>query len=279
MVFIRSKIVKGESYSYLVKSNWDKKRKRSEQETIKYLGRTSNITLNDIPSEYRDNKSVLFYLASNDELDIEKRKEYLATTQQNLLRFLLEGNFEDVASLCRNFLNFSKISYFFDEVLRPVMYEIGSLWESKQLDVGAEHIATNTAMRLIESLAITPKIRSRGKTILICTPYGEYHLLPCIMIETFLSQNGYKIINTSPSAPTKSILSQIIENEPDLVLISITLSDNINSAKRLVGELKEMKIPILIGGQAMRQGKKFGHAQVMGSPTMLELMKIIKNKV
>ena len=279
MVYIRSKVVKGESYSYLVKSNWIKKRKTSEQETIKYLGRTANVTLNDIPPEYRDSKAVLSYLASNDELDIEKREEYLANTRQNLLKFLLEGNFEDVRLLCRNFLTFSKIGYFFDEVLRPVMYEIGSLWKSKQLDVGAEHIATNTAMRLIEGLAITSKMKSRGKTILICTPNGEHHLLPCIMIETFLSQNGYKIINLSPSAPTKSILSQIIESKPDLVLISITLADNINSAKRLVGELKELKSPVLIGGQAVQEGKKFGHAQVMGSPTMLELMKIIKNKV
>ena len=178
MVYIRSKVVKGESYSYLVKSNWIKKRKTSEQETIKYLGRTANVTLNDIPPEYRDSKAVLSYLASNDELDIEKREEYLVNTRQNLLKFLLEGNFEDVRLLCRNFLTFSKIGYFFDEVLRPVMYEIGSLWKSKQLDVGAEHIATNTAMRLIEGLAITPKMKSRGKTILICTPNGEHHLLP-----------------------------------------------------------------------------------------------------
>ena len=107
MVFLRSKIVKNESYSYLVESKWDSKGKTSRQQTIKYLGRTSNITLNDIPSEYRDNKSVLFYLASNDELDIEKREEYLVNTRQNLLKFLLEGNFEDVRLLCRNFLTFS----------------------------------------------------------------------------------------------------------------------------------------------------------------------------
>jgi len=279
MVFIRSKVVKGESYSYLVKSNWDKKRKTSGQETIKYLGRTSDVTLNDIPPEYRDNKSVLSHIASHNQLDIERREEYLANTRQNLLKFLLEGNFDDAILLCRNFLNFSKTIYFFDEVLRPIMYEIGNLWKSKQLDVGAEHIATNTAMRLIEGLVIRPKVKSRGKTILICTPNGEYHLLPCIMIETFLSQNGYKIINLSPSAPTKSILSQIIQSKPDLVLISITLADNVNSAKRLIGKLKELKSPILIGGQAVQEGKKFGHAQVMGSPTMLELMKIIKNKI
>ena len=51
MVFLRSKIVKNESYSYLVESKWDSKEKTSKQRTIKYLGKTSDITLEDIPSE------------------------------------------------------------------------------------------------------------------------------------------------------------------------------------------------------------------------------------
>ena len=54
MVFLRSKIVKNESYSYLVESKWDSKGKTSRQQTIKYLGRTSDVTLEDIPSEYRN---------------------------------------------------------------------------------------------------------------------------------------------------------------------------------------------------------------------------------
>ena len=44
MVFLRTKIVKGESYSYLVKSKWDRERKTSIQETIKYLGRPSEVS-------------------------------------------------------------------------------------------------------------------------------------------------------------------------------------------------------------------------------------------
>ena len=53
MVFLRSKIVKNESYSYLVESKWDSKGKTSRQQTVKYLGKTSDVTLEDIPSEYR----------------------------------------------------------------------------------------------------------------------------------------------------------------------------------------------------------------------------------
>ena len=279
MVFIRSKVVKGESYSYLVKSNWDKKRKTSEQETIKYLGRTVDVTLNDIPTKYRNNSRVLTYLARNQELGVVRHDQYLKEIQQIFLQFLLDGDLKNSIHICKNFIKFSKVGYFFDQILRPVMYEVGNLWKSNKLDIGSEHVATNTAMRVIESITPKTKTKHDTKTILICTPSGEYHLLPCLMLETLLLQIGYKVTNLAPSTPTKSTVNYILENKPDLILISITLADNINSAKRLVGELKELKSPVLIGGQAVQEWEKFGHAQVMGSPTMRELMKIIKNRI
>jgi methanogenic corrinoid protein MtbC1 len=159
------------------------------------------------------------------------------------------------------------------------MYEVGNLWKYNKLDIGSEHVATNTAMRIIDTITSRTKIKPNAKTILICTPVGEYHLLPCLMMETFLLQIGYKVNNLAPSAPTKSITKYILENKPDLVLISITLKDNRNSAKRLLRELTKLKIPILIGGQAVQNGDEFGNAKVLGSPKMTQLSKIIKKEI
>ena len=52
MVYLRKKKVKGVDYLYLVKSTWDKERKTSRQETIKYLGESSSVTRDDIPVEF-----------------------------------------------------------------------------------------------------------------------------------------------------------------------------------------------------------------------------------
>ena len=78
MVFLRSKIVKNVSYSYLVKSKWDSKKKTSQQETIKYLGKSSDVTLEDIPDEYRNNPTIISFLSSNKQLDTKKREKYLS---------------------------------------------------------------------------------------------------------------------------------------------------------------------------------------------------------
>jgi MerR family transcriptional regulator, light-induced transcriptional regulator len=48
LVYIRNKKVKGIQYAYLVQSKWDQESNTSRQIIIKYLGRTSEITLDYI---------------------------------------------------------------------------------------------------------------------------------------------------------------------------------------------------------------------------------------
>ncbi|MDQ4073982.1 MAG: hypothetical protein M3162_06725 [Thermoproteota archaeon] len=59
MTYIRTKKVKGIDYLYLVKSNWDAMRKTSIQKTIKYLGKASDVDIEDLPIEYRNNPKIL----------------------------------------------------------------------------------------------------------------------------------------------------------------------------------------------------------------------------
>ena len=279
MVFLRSKIVKNESYSYLVKSKWDSKKKTSEQQTIKYLGKSSDVTLEDIPDEYRNDPTIISFLSSNNQLDIKKREKYLVKTRQNMRKFLLAGDLKNVMSIYNDFAKQSSVTSFYDNILRPAMYQIGELWDAKKLDVGDEHIASNTAMHLIENIGTKPKAKSKGKTILICTPDGEYHAIPCFMIETYLSLNGYSVINLSPSAPSSSIITKIKETNPDLILISITLKEHLRSCERLVKNLKKFKIPIIVGGQALENENRFDNVRSLDDGGMSKLSKMIKEEI
>jgi len=279
MVFLRSKIVKNESYSYLVKSKWDSKRKTSQQETIKYLGKTSDVTLEDIPDKYRNDSSILTFLSSNNQLSGKKHEKYLTISKKRMIKFLLDGDLDKSISLYNEFVKSSTITKFYEDILRPVMYDVGKLWRTGKLDVGDEHIASNTAMHLIETIGTKPKTKSKGKTILICTPNGEYHAIPCFMMETYLTLNGYNVINLAPSAPSGTILSHVSEKKPDLVLISVTLRDHIAACNRLVKKLEKFKIPIVIGGQALSDNDNFSNAKCLSANAMSELSKVVKEEM
>ena len=199
--------------------------------------------------------------------------------KKTMIGFLLSGDLNKSLSLYNQFVKSSSITKFYEDVLRPVMYDIGKLWSAGKLDVGDEHIASNTAMRLIENIGTKPKAKSKGKTILICTPNGEYHAIPCFMMETYLTLNGYNVINLAPSAPSGIILSHVSEKKPDLVLISITLREHIAACNRLVKKLEKFKVPILIGGQALSDSDNFSSARCLSTNAMSELSKVVKEEM
>ena len=278
-MFLRSKVVKGESYSYLVQSKWDTERKTSIQETVKYLGKTSKISMNDIPHEYRYSPTVLAFLANNKKIDTKGRQKSLLKIKQSTLKFLLSGDLDGLRLVFKNFKKTGTIPEFYEKILRPAMYDIGGLWRDGKLDVGSEHVASNAVTRLIESMNTKLKSKSKTKTILICTPDGEYHIIPCLMIETYLTLRGYNVINLSPSIPTKSLINHIDMERPDLVLISITLDERVKAGIQLVKNIKKLKIPVIVGGQALKDNKYNFGVTVSATPNFSELAKTVKMEI
>ena len=278
-MFLRSKVVKGESYSYLVQSKWDTEKKTSIQETVKYLGKTSRVSIDDIPHEYRYNAAILAFLANNKKIDAGGREKSILKIKQNTLKFLLSGDLDGLRLVFRNFRKTDTIPEFYEKILRPAMYDIGSLWRDGKLDVGSEHVASNVVTRLIESMNTKLKSKSKTKTVLVCTPNGEYHIIPCLMIETYLSLKGYNVINLAPSVPTKSLINHIAKEKPDLVLVSITLDEHVKDGMQLVKNIKKLKIPIIVGGQALKDNKYNFGVTVSATPNFSELSKVVKRKI
>ena len=64
MVYIRNKKVKGIDYAYLVQSVWDPRRNTSRQQTVKYLGNASQVTIEDIPEEFRNDSKILTFISA-----------------------------------------------------------------------------------------------------------------------------------------------------------------------------------------------------------------------
>jgi len=277
MVFLRHKIVKGNSYTYLVENKWNSEKKIPIQKTIKYLGKTSNIILSDIPNEYRNSSSVVTFLGSNKNNDLANREKYIKKIKKNFFDLLIHGEIDEVYRIYKEFTKDNTLSTFYQNILRPVLYTIGDMWDSKKLDVGDEHIASNTVLRLLEIIKkeMRPRI-TKEKTILICTPYSENHVIPCLMLETFLSIRGYEIINLAPSVPMISILNQIQSKKPDLVLISITLVDHLQSAKRMIDKIKKTKTPILVGGQATINQEKIPGVEYIKSTSFQKVVELVK---
>ena len=153
MVYLRKKNVKGINYLYLVKSTWDKERKTSRQETIKYLGESSAVTRDDIPEEFREDVKINSFLLQNTPKDRQKREELIERLRNKLFSSLTEGSLKDTMEIYTAFLTNNSLEQFYERVMTPVMTEIGYFWSEGKLSIATEHVASNIAHSLVKVIA------------------------------------------------------------------------------------------------------------------------------
>jgi len=286
MVYIRNKKVKGIDYAYLVQSVWDPKRNISRQSTIKYLGKASEVTIEDIPEEYRDDTKILAFVSAFSSHQ-EERKELISRIQEEVFILLNDCNVKGLVDIYEKYSRLFGLTDFYDKLLKPAMYKIGDLWQKGQLDVATEHASTNTALGLVKIIneritARTKEPSSRYKAV-ICTPDGELHGLACNMIESLLLSRGFKIYNISTSIPSDYIIDYIRDLQPDIVLVSITLVENIKSAERLIHQIHAKynnKLPVVVGGSAFNNMKQYQNntidAFIINYASFGDIMKLVK---
>ena len=278
MVYIRAKKVKSDQYLYLVKSVWDSKKSTSKQEIVKYLGKASEVVKDDIPTEFRNDAKILSVLASYNPEDIQKREDATKKSKQQLFKKLTDGNLEECIKIYKNYVEIFNISDFFDKILRPVMSKIGEDWDSGKLSIATEHVASNVAQTLVKIIMEQVSGTGNKKKIMICVPVGEEHHIGCDVLETYLTIKGFKVFNMGTSIPTDSIMEFINMKKPEIVLISITIPDNILAGQRLAKKIREKsKIPILIGGHALQieNPPKF-EGNVIGDTNLEDIPKILR---
>jgi MerR family transcriptional regulator, light-induced transcriptional regulator len=292
MVYIRNKRVKGIEYAYLVQSVWDPKRNTSRQQTIKYLGNASQVTIEDIPQEYRNDSKILTFMSAHNS-NQEEKNVLISKLKEEMFLLLTDCNIGGLISLYEKYSKLFGLTEFYDKLFKPVMYRIGDLWKLGKLDVAIEHASTNTAISLIKAInerITTTRVRMKGissqyKTV-VCTPDGELHGLACNMIESLLLSKGFKVYNISTSIPTEYIIEYMRDLQPDIVFISITLAENIKSVERLVQQihLKYNNIlPVVIGGSALNSAdwnsQRKINAFLMKNASFEEIMKLVKTSI
>jgi len=222
--------------------------------TIKYLGKASDINIEDIPIEYRNSPQILSKI--NLKIKNNKKSQENENIKEQIFNALKNGEVEKILRIVKTYNSEKTLASFYDNILKQVLYEIGSLWEQNKLDIATEHVCSNIANKIIFLINKLYKKNNEDKykklNIILCTPDGELHNIACNILESILLQKGYKVYNISPSIPTESIIKYIKEINPSLIMISVTLADNIGSAKRLIKKINsEFNIPILLGGQAI----------------------------
>ena len=279
MAYLRVKSIRGQKYLYLVKSAWDAKKKTSKQTIIKYLGIESDVSISDIPEEYQSSKKIIDYFMNQKYFQPTVQNEIVEKLQKDLLLTFKNGDFIKANSLIQSYDQIYGFDSFLSNVLIPLIEQIESLGNSKKIDLGTQTTCYNAVEDLMNLILENNSTQLKKKKILICVPYGEQHTLGTKVLESQLMSKGNTVHNLSPFTPVSSILESIEHNNPDCIFVSVTLNENILSAKRMIQKINDKYvIPIIVGGQAIKNDSNNWDIPVVQNLPIAKILKLIQSK-
>ncbi|MFW6197175.1 MAG: cobalamin B12-binding domain-containing protein [Thermoplasmatota archaeon] len=171
---------------------------------------------------------------------------------------LLDGDKERCIEIVNSLIDESvKIKELYTKLIQPSMYHIGELWETGEISVADEHLATSITDRILT--IVYPRMFSAeksGKSAIVACVANEYHQLGGRMVADFFELNGWDGYFVGANTPVKDLIDLIDEKKPEILGLSLAmyfnLPDLLDTIEKIREEYSDLKI--IVGGQAFRDG-------------------------
>lgn len=138
------------------------------------------------------------------------------------------------------------------DIMQPVAYDIGSLWQRNLISIAQEHLATGIIERQMGQLHTYFVPRTvKGRTLVLGCVEGELHRVGARMVADFFEQDGWKVAYLGASTPVEEIAGIAREVQADLIGLSTQVSLHLPRIVDLVRALDQRGmagLPIIAGG-------------------------------
>lgn len=122
------------------------------------------------------------------------------------------------ATLLRRSLESRGVMWTWDEVLRPVLVQIGRHWERTGAGVDVEHMLSQVAITELSGVVSREAPRSTRPALLACAPH-EDHCLPIHAVAAALAERGVETRILGPRTPSAALASAVRRLGPSSVFV------------------------------------------------------------
>jgi methanogenic corrinoid protein MtbC1 len=175
--------------------------------------------------------------------------------RERYLAALLAGDVAQALEIARAISLPGDLEGFFLSVIQPAMYAIGARWETGELSIAHEHLASAITGRVVAGLSMArgPSKPWRGRAIVSAAP-NEFHELGAWMLSDLLELDGWDVSYLGANTPKEDLVALVRRGRPAFLALSVTMSFNLEKAKALIAAVKEQPavspVRVIVGGRA-----------------------------
>jgi DNA-binding transcriptional MerR regulator/methylmalonyl-CoA mutase cobalamin-binding subunit len=108
-----------------------------------------------------------------------------------------------------------------DDLLAPLLTEIGRRWHLGELRIGQEHLASSVIHTFLDNLRRTASMHAHGPIVLVTTPSGHNHELGALMAAVAAATAGWQTVYLNPNTPAADIVATALQVGARAVALSL----------------------------------------------------------
>lgn len=203
-------------------------------------------------------------------------------TFDTYLSSLLKGDKKTCGEIVRTLLSQEvPVNDLYEDLFRASLYAIGRLWETNQISVAVEHLATSITENMMTFVypIIFSAEKIGKKAIITCSPQ-EFHQIGARMVADIFELCGWDGYFLGANTPETDLFEIIKDKKPDILGISVSIYFNIRAMMELVERIRVHypDLHILIGGQAFQHGGQELVEKLLNS-TYIESMDQLRSQI
>ncbi len=145
------------------------------------------------------------------------------------------------------------------EVMLPVMAEVGQRWESNELEIFQEHLATGATRSLLAGLAMMhPDSQQKTDAVAVvsCAPGDEHDLIP-LALASYLTFRGWTVKNLGVGLPADQIARAVSAFEPQALFLTLTMLSRLEEVLDVIEKVhrESERCRIILGGRGAAAAK------------------------
>lgn len=137
------------------------------------------------------------------------------------------------------------------------LVHVGRMWESNEISVAAEHMATAMTESLMAQVyPVLFKTERCGRRAIVSCTVNEYHQVGGKMVADLFEAHGWDSYFLGANTPLPDLLAMVEEKTPHVLCFSLALYSNTPTLLKSLQRAREVfpDLPILVGGQAFSWG-------------------------
>ncbi len=175
---------------------------------------------------------------------------YLADTLQAIEDFSserLEAIYNEASSLY-------PLSLVTEQLIQPVLVELGSRWQSRAVGIAEEHFYTHWIRNRLAARFHHALEQATGKRVLCASIPGDFHEIGLMLFCISLMSRGYRVVYLGVDIPMEQLIETRERSGCRAIVLSARSLSEKNLSQPLAKLVSESPVPVFFGGPASDTG-------------------------